>query len=395
MLASWNGSPTRTSRASGRTASSSRDSSGSDTIDVSSMTTRSCGSGSSRSWRNAVRDRRTQQPVDGRRLDGPERRRPVGVDLPGVEQGRHLCLDGLLHPGRRLAGRRGQRRPDHRPPGLRHTRAPRPRMRATVCVLPVPGPPAMTVTGRVSARRAATNWRSTDPSSSSGMPPNTAARAASTVASSTDRPGERARHAAAPTAAATSTSNARTVAGRGGTRRARAGGGPRRHPVAHHRRDRHDGGRRQLGPPGLGLGQRHVTGRPLVVAGPPPPDRRTGARSRHTWPSRVARAASARASRQSSAGRTAARRSTARTSWTSKSPTTSASTHGAAPRRPPSVAQPVGTGRGRHRPTPAAARRAARSASSSSPSGQAPGNTPWGAPAPAAPGGPVIPRTNR
>ena len=50
--ASWSGSPTRTSRASGRTASSSRAISGSETIDVSSTMTTSWGSGFDRSCRN-------------------------------------------------------------------------------------------------------------------------------------------------------------------------------------------------------------------------------------------------------------------------------------------------------------------------------------------------------
>jgi hypothetical protein len=57
------------------------------------------------------------------------------------------------------------------------------RIRATVWVFPVPGPPARTVTGWVSARRAATNCRSVAPSSSTLIPPNTASSAASTSAS--------------------------------------------------------------------------------------------------------------------------------------------------------------------------------------------------------------------
>lgn len=45
-LASWNGSPTSTSDESGRIAPSRRDMSGNDTMEVSSTTTRSWGSGS-------------------------------------------------------------------------------------------------------------------------------------------------------------------------------------------------------------------------------------------------------------------------------------------------------------------------------------------------------------
>ena len=51
---SWPGSPTRISRASGRTASTSRAISDSDTIDVSSTITTSCGSRLPRSWRKRL-----------------------------------------------------------------------------------------------------------------------------------------------------------------------------------------------------------------------------------------------------------------------------------------------------------------------------------------------------
>ncbi len=66
------------------------------------------------------------------------------------------------------------------------------------------------------------------------------------------------------------------------------------------------------------------------------------ARSRQTWPRRVALAASARASRTAASGRSGARRSTADTRCTSRSPSTPASTQGASTASAASVDHPAG-----------------------------------------------------
>ena len=107
------GSPTRISRASGRTASTSRAISDSDTIEVSSTITTSCGRRLPRSCANRLwlpgRHPSSRCSVDARR---PIRQLPHRV---ADRQPRGLLVDGLLKSGRGLAGRRGQR--DQRRPG--------------------------------------------------------------------------------------------------------------------------------------------------------------------------------------------------------------------------------------------------------------------------------------
>ena len=135
--ANWSGSPTRINRASGRTASSSRAIIVNDTIDVSSTTITSCGSRLPRLWRNLadVSGRLPEQPVQRRRMH-PRQRLLVGrVQLADLQ------LHRLLQPGRRLARRRRQRDPQTRSARSASNAS----SRATVVVLPVPGPPVSTV----------------------------------------------------------------------------------------------------------------------------------------------------------------------------------------------------------------------------------------------------------
>ena len=80
-----------------------------------------------------------EQPVQRRRL---QTRQPLLVD--GSELG-DLELHRLLQPRRRLAGRRGQRDPQPRRAGRSACSASSASSRATVVVLPVPGPPVSTV----------------------------------------------------------------------------------------------------------------------------------------------------------------------------------------------------------------------------------------------------------
>ena len=96
--ASWPGSPTSTSRAPGRTASTSRTISESETIEASSTITTSCGSALRRGARPSRRwtvERREAEEVRADRVaDG----QPFG-----------LVVHGLGEPCGRLAGRRGER----------------------------------------------------------------------------------------------------------------------------------------------------------------------------------------------------------------------------------------------------------------------------------------------
>ena len=103
--ASWNGSPTRISRLPGRTASSSRAIIVSDTMEVSSTTTTSCGSRLSRWCRN-------RDEVSGRAPSSRCRvtaRTPASRSRSVVGEPGDLVLHRLLEPGRGLAGRRGER----------------------------------------------------------------------------------------------------------------------------------------------------------------------------------------------------------------------------------------------------------------------------------------------
>ena len=104
--ASCSGSPTRIRRASGRTASTSRAISDSDTIDVSSTTTTSWGSRLSRSWRNRVR--LPGLNPSSRCSVVPAERGEAGPHRSSTAMRGRLGVHGLLEPGRRLAGRRGQ-----------------------------------------------------------------------------------------------------------------------------------------------------------------------------------------------------------------------------------------------------------------------------------------------
>ena len=104
--ASCPGSPTRISRASRRTASTSRAISESDTIEVSSTITTSCGSRLPRSWRKRLwlpgRQPSSRCSVDAPRL---EQSRPL---LRAQLERRGLLVDRFLEPRGGLAGRRGE-----------------------------------------------------------------------------------------------------------------------------------------------------------------------------------------------------------------------------------------------------------------------------------------------
>ena len=141
--ASWPGSPTRISRASGRTASTSRAISDSDTIEVSSTITTSCGSRLPRSWRKRLW-LPGRQPSSRCSVDAVEREQPRA----------DLVVDVELARPRRGRPPRAARRPCRSARRARRAAAARPRraacsassatIRATVVVLPVPGPPATT-----------------------------------------------------------------------------------------------------------------------------------------------------------------------------------------------------------------------------------------------------------
>jgi hypothetical protein len=101
---SWNGSPTRTTVASSRTAASSLAAIGSDTIDISSTITRSWGRRLAALAEPAPPPRPPQQPVDGARRHGGQRRGD-GV-VPG---GGAPLLERLAEAGGGLAGGGAQR----------------------------------------------------------------------------------------------------------------------------------------------------------------------------------------------------------------------------------------------------------------------------------------------
>ena len=132
--ASWSASPTSTSRAPARTASSSRAIIVSDTIEVSSTTTTSCGSGLPAWWRKRVRlsgrepsSRCTVEAVSPRTTS---RRSYAGSprcrsrSAPGKSGLLGRRPDRLRHPGRRLAGRRGERDPQRPAVGLQRQQHP-------------------------------------------------------------------------------------------------------------------------------------------------------------------------------------------------------------------------------------------------------------------------------
>ncbi len=172
-LASWWGSPTSTRWASGRSASSSRAIIGSETIEVSSTTTRSCGRGFERSWRNRCvpREPRSRWSVVASlratvaaTAGGT---RPAAVSSRTSRATASPMVAAALPVGAASASR-GTR------PWTDPARCAATTRRATVRVLPVPGPPASTETRSVSARRAAWRWRSGCPSPSSKRRSSTA-----------------------------------------------------------------------------------------------------------------------------------------------------------------------------------------------------------------------------
>ncbi len=139
--ASCSGSPTRIRRASGRTASTRRAMSESDTIEVSSTTTTSKGSRFRRLWRKRrpVARVEAEEAVQGLAREGPQ-------PLPHCVVDRH----GRRHPSRTASSSRAAALPvgaaraiaaaagPAPPPARRAAPAPAPPSR----VLPVPGPPA-------------------------------------------------------------------------------------------------------------------------------------------------------------------------------------------------------------------------------------------------------------
>ena len=153
---SCSGSPTRTSRASGRTASTNRAMSESETIDASSITTTSCGKRWPRWWRN----------FPGRSGLVPSKRWMV---VPATVRSPALTGSGV---SRRSASSRtaSSIRAAALPvgaasatsgglvPWLQACSPSRASSRATVVVLPVPGPPAITQSLRVAAAAAAARW---------------------------------------------------------------------------------------------------------------------------------------------------------------------------------------------------------------------------------------------
>ena len=150
--ASWSGSPTRTSRASGRTASSSRAIIVSETIEVSSTTITSCGSRLARWWRNRTRlsGRQPSRRCSVEDCRPSRRARSTGSSSSAVASCTASCSRAAALPVGALRAIRG---------GwpvagscCSATSASRP---ATVVVLPVPGPPVSTVVQRPAAARAA------------------------------------------------------------------------------------------------------------------------------------------------------------------------------------------------------------------------------------------------
>ena len=149
--ASWSGSPTSSSRLSGRSASSSRAISVSDTIDVSSTTITSWGNRFSRWWRNrdelSGRDRNSRCSVDA--FSSGRRSRSTASSLSTSNCTASSSLAAALPVGAASAIRSGGL------PDSDACSASRASSRATVVVLPVPGPPVSTVSDCVRATSAA------------------------------------------------------------------------------------------------------------------------------------------------------------------------------------------------------------------------------------------------
>ena len=156
---SWSGSPTSTSRASGRTASSSRAIKVSDTMDISSTTTTSYGSRLSAWWRNRPR-LLGSQPSSRCRVTADRSATRATSSGPSRLRASASASDNraaALPVGAASAIRGGR-------PGWSPSMA---STLATVVVLPVPGPPASTVTHCRAQTSAARRCRS----SSSGAQP--------------------------------------------------------------------------------------------------------------------------------------------------------------------------------------------------------------------------------
>ena len=128
-----------------------------ETIDVSSTITTSWGRRWARSWRNRLwlpgRQPRRRWSVDACKCE--ELVADLGVD--GELRG--LFVDGLLEPGGGLAGRGCERDEWQRRVGGSGLLGEQRDDRATVVVLPVPGPPATTASRRSTADAAARHWR--------------------------------------------------------------------------------------------------------------------------------------------------------------------------------------------------------------------------------------------
>ena len=150
------GSPTRISRASGRTASTSRAISDSETIDVSSTTTTSCGSRLARWWRKRLW-------VPGRQ---PSSRCSVAACSPSSSS----RTGGATSSPRASSWTASSSRAAALPvgaasatsgagaPAAAACSASSATIRATVVVLPVPGPPATTAKRSRTAAAAASAW---------------------------------------------------------------------------------------------------------------------------------------------------------------------------------------------------------------------------------------------
>ncbi len=181
--ASWWASPTSTSRACGRIASSSREASVSDIIEVSSTTTTSYGSGLDRLCRNRVElsgrhpSSRCSVPASRARMRSRRSTAASSAPSPPGNSGRFVAARSAW-PMRAAAfpvGAASATRSGWSPSSDIST----PSSRAIVVVLPVPGPPVTTLVQRRQATSAASRW-SADASSG-----KYAARAATRAASST------------------------------------------------------------------------------------------------------------------------------------------------------------------------------------------------------------------